>query len=108
MIHAIRPRAIFGRCGFGAVLVSGVTLLGGATMGLAKDSAGRERHYGVIETRPEGRLGTWVIGQRSFVADSRTEFDETEGPLALGSCAKVDIRNGRVHEIDSEPLSDCR
>ena len=55
-----------------------------------------------------GRIGTWVIGGRSVTADRATEFDETEGRLAVGRCAKIDIRNGRVHEIDSEPASDCR
>ena len=55
-----------------------------------------------------GRIGTWVFGGRSVTTDRATEFDETEGRLTVGRCAKIDIRNGRVHEIDSEPASDCR
>jgi len=44
----------------------------------------------------------------SVTADRSTEFDEVEGRFAVGRCAKVDLRNGRVHEIDSGPASDCR
>lgn len=69
----------------------------------------RQRFYGIIESMPDKDLrGQWVIGGRTVTADSATEFDQEEGPLAVGACAKVDIRNGRVHEIDSEPLRDCR
>lgn len=69
----------------------------------------RSEFYGIVEERPQqGRQGVWTIGGHSFQADSRTEIDEADGPLAVGSCAKVEIRNGRVHEIDSEPLRDCR
>ena len=69
----------------------------------------RREVYGLIDSRPEtGLVGAWVIGGQTFKADSRTEFDEKEGPLQVGNCAKVDIRNGHVHEIDSEPMSDCR
>lgn len=73
------------------------------------DSGGRERFYGIIESMPAGGLhGTWVIGGRTLTTSAGTEFDQTEGPLAVNNCAKVDIRGGRVHEIDSEPMRDCR
>jgi hypothetical protein len=68
----------------------------------------REDSYGVIESRPNtGGVGRWVIGGRSYDADSSTEFHQEAGPLAAGSCAKVSVRNGRVHEIESERMSDC-
>lgn len=68
----------------------------------------RIRYRGIVESRPaQGTIGEWVIGGRSFHATPRTEIDQSEGVLAIGSCAKVDIRNGQVHEIDSEPLRDC-
>lgn len=73
------------------------------------DDGNRSEFYGIVEERPENSLrGTWVIGGRTFTADAGTEFDQSEGPLRVGSCAKVEVRNGRVHEIDSEPLRDCR
>jgi hypothetical protein len=69
----------------------------------------RDEFYGIVQARPQNGLqGEWVISERTFIADKRTEFDETEGFLSLGSCAKVHIRNGRIHEIDSEPIQDCQ
>ncbi len=65
--------------------------------------------YGIVQARPDnGRQGEWVIGGRTFIAGQATEFDESEGVLSVGSCVKVHVRNGRVHEIDSEPIQDCR
>jgi hypothetical protein len=48
------------------------------------------------------------IGGFAVTTNPATRFDQLDGPLAVGGCAKVDIRNGLVHEIDSEPLEDCR
>ncbi len=69
----------------------------------------RLRFYGIIESRPvNGLHGQWVVGGRAVTTHPGTEFDQAEGALLVGNCAKVDIRNGRVHEIDSEPFHDCR
>lgn len=67
---------------------------------------------GWVESRPSGtNVGTWVVGSRAFQADSSTEFNQEEGPLVVGACAKVKYQtaNGvdRAVEIDSEPASDC-
>ena len=69
-----------------------------------------EDHHGSagrITAVPEGRVGTWVIGGQAFQSDRSTELDESDGPLVVGACAHVDLRGGRVHEIDSEPASHC-
>ena len=69
----------------------------------------RFEFYGIVQERPQdGQQGVWVIGGRTFIADQQTEFDENEGNLSLDGCAKVHVRNGRVHEIDSEPMHDCQ
>lgn len=69
----------------------------------------RSEFYGVVQSLPEkGLRGVWVIAGRSVKADAGTEFDQVEGKLAVGRCVKVHIRNGRVHEIDSEPMRNCR
>lgn len=76
--------------------------------GLAKDNdRDRVRFYGWVESMPAGLHGTWIIGGQPVTTNPRTEFDQAEGPLMVGGCAKVDIRGGMVHEIDSEPASDC-
>jgi hypothetical protein len=69
----------------------------------------RVRYYGIIESKPtQGLHGDWVIGGRTVTTSPGTEFDQSEGALAIGGCAKVDFRNGRVHEIDTEPMRDCK
>ena len=77
----------------------------------AKDTPGTQAHRGLITSRPAGQTGTWVVGGRTFVADSNTEFDTAEGPLNVGACAKVRyFLSGTADvadEIDSEPASDC-
>ena len=83
-----------------------------ADMAVAKGGGGDESRfelYGIVQERPQnGQQGEWVIGGRTFIADQETEFEEIKGHLSVGSCAKVHVRNGRVHEIDSEPMQDCQ
>ncbi|BDD86524.1 hypothetical protein [Desulfofustis limnaeus] len=75
----------------------------------SEDEQHRTEYRGIIEKRPDSTLhGEWIIGNRLFTTSPTTEFDQDEGPLAIGTCAEVDLRNGSVHEIDSEPMSDCR
>lgn len=69
----------------------------------------RARYYGIVESMPTpGFHGDWVIGGRTVSTGPQTQFDQREGALGIGVCAKVDFRNGRVHEIDSEPMRNCR
>ena len=92
-------------------ITAGLLMILMSDLAIARRGGGDENHYefyGIVQVRPHNvRQGEWVIGGRTFIADQGTEFDETEGPLSIGSCAKVHIRNGRVHEIDSEPIQDC-
>jgi hypothetical protein len=64
--------------------------------------------YGIVQRRPAGKVGTWIIGGRSFDVTSDTELDEDDGPLRVGVCAEVDIDDDRVDEIESEPATKCR
>jgi hypothetical protein len=93
------------------VLMAGFLLASTMDTALAKRGGdeSRSEFYGIVQVQPQnGRQGEWVIGGQVFMVDSGTEFDEAEGPLEVGSCAKVKIRKGRIHEIDSEPMKDCR
>jgi hypothetical protein len=63
--------------------------------------------YGIIESRPDGKIGTWVVGGRSVETTESTDLDEDNGPLKVGSCAEVDIDEGKVEDIESEPLNKC-
>ncbi|MEZ4681536.1 MAG: hypothetical protein R2932_45720 [Caldilineaceae bacterium] len=68
----------------------------------------RERFYGIVQAKPAALQGTWIIGGRTIKTVSSTQFRQVGGKLAVGVCAKVDIRNGKVHEIDREPMRNCR
>jgi hypothetical protein len=79
------------------------------TIGTAQAKAGDKITVGIITAKPaSGLRGTWVIGGKTFTATAKTEFDQVEGPLVIGACAKAKIRNGVLKEIDSEPMRDCR
>ena len=62
---------------------------------------------GIVQSRPEGKVGTWVVAGATLQVTEETKLDESEGPLVVGACAEVDISNGVVKEIESEKLSDC-
>lgn len=67
--------------------------------------------YGLVEQMPAGGpIGDWVIDGQAVVATAQTEFDETEGPIAVGVCVKVVLvsqGSTTAREIDSEPDDDC-
>lgn len=63
--------------------------------------------YGIIGSRPEGKVGVWTIGGRSIEVTERTDLDEDHGPLEIGARAEVDIDDGKVDEIESEPVKKC-
>ena len=112
MIFPINKRKRLGNKAIAVVITAGLSMSLIPGPALAKRSGGdeeRSEYYGLVQERPyDGQQGEWVIGGRTFIADQGTEFDEAEGPLREGSCAKVQMRNGRVHEIDSEPMHDCQ
>lgn len=66
-----------------------------------------EDFYGIIESRPAGKVGTWVVGGRSVEVTETVKLDDDEGPLTVGACVEVDIDNGIVEEIESEPPRKC-
>lgn len=79
-----------------------LTVFSGVEAAVADDD-----FYGIVQSRPEGKVGTWMIGGRSFEVNHETELDEDDGPLRVGVCAEVDIDDGRVDEIESEPTRKC-
>lgn len=64
--------------------------------------------YGVVEVRPSGTAGSWVIGGRTFTATERTRLDTDDGPIRVGTCVSVDFEGSRAIEIESEPARECR
>jgi hypothetical protein len=64
--------------------------------------------YGIVETRPVGTAGTWVVGGRTVTATEDTELDDDhETSFAAGTCVQVEMEDGLVEEIESESPSKC-
>ena len=112
MSHSVNEPRIFRAMMIALVFMIAPAIFVATDTVLAKGSSDKENRsefYGIVQMRPEkGSQGTWVIGSRAFTADAGTEFAQSEGQLTVGSCAKVHVRNGRVHEIDSEPMRNCQ
>jgi hypothetical protein len=110
MSHSVNEPRIFSALIISLIFTIALSLFIATDTVLAKGSDdNRSDFYGIIQERPEKQLqGTWVIAGRTFTADAGTEFDQSEGQLTVGSCAKVHVRNDRVHEIDSEPIRNCQ
>ncbi len=81
----------------------------GATPGIPDGV--RQVFRGVLNSRPDGKVGTWVVGGKAFTAVDATELDIVEGALNTGACVKVRFVTNRgidvALEIDSEPAGDC-
>jgi hypothetical protein len=66
-----------------------------------------EEFHGIVEKRPDGPAGTWIIGGREVAVTERTKLDEEDGPLTVGACAEVEYEGGVVKEIESEEPAKC-
>jgi hypothetical protein len=63
--------------------------------------------YGVIESRPEGKVGKWTVGGRTLDVTDKTDIDQDHGALLKGTCVEVEIDDEVVEEIESEPPDKC-
>src|SRR5690606_12944776 len=50
-----------------------------------------EEFYGILESRPEGKVGNWVIGGRQVAVTEKTKLEEDDGPLVVGACVEVEF-----------------
>lgn len=66
-----------------------------------------DEFYGKIESRPESKVGTWVIGGRQAVVTDNTPLEEDDGPLAVGACVEVEYEGNAVEKIESEEKYKC-
>ena len=63
--------------------------------------------YGKIESRPDGKVGQWMIGGKAVNATAETELDEDNGVHKVGACVEVEIEDGIVEEIETENMMKC-
>lgn len=63
--------------------------------------------YGKVETRPDAKVGSWVIDGRNLDVTAAAELEEEAGPLVAGACVKVEIEKGIVEEIETVKMDKC-
>ena len=91
-----------------ALLILSLTPTTQAKNGNDGGNGNRSVFKGIVQSKPaNGLRGVWRIAGQTVRTHAGTQFNQLDGALAVGSCAKVKIRNGKVHEIDSEPAFDC-
>ena len=65
-------------------------------------------YTGVLDHRPEGKDGMWVIDGKSFSVTDEVELDEDHGPIAVGTCVELEMDDGDVEEIESTEIGKCQ
>ena len=65
-------------------------------------------YTGILEHRPEGKDGMWVIDGKSFSVSEDVELDEDHGPISVGACVGLEMEEGDVKEIESEKMDKCQ
>jgi len=65
-------------------------------------------YTGVLDHRPEGKDGMWVIDGKSFSVTDEVELDEDHGPITVGACVELEMDDGDVKEIESAEMEKCQ
>jgi len=65
-------------------------------------------YYGILDHRPEGKDGMWVIDGKSFSVTDEVELDEDHGPIAVGACVELEMDEDDVKEIESAEMHKCQ
>lgn len=66
-----------------------------------------EEFYGTVESRPTENPGIWVISGQQVEVTDKTEIENDNGPLVVGSCVEVEHKKGVAKEIESAKPSRC-
>ena len=65
-------------------------------------------YTGILDHRPEGKDGMWVIDGKSFSVTDEVDLDEDHGPIIAGACVELEMEDGEVREIESEEMEKCQ
>ena len=65
-------------------------------------------YTGILDHRPEGKDGMWVIDGKSFSVTDEVELDEDHGPIAVGACVELEMEEGDVKEIETAEMDKCQ
>jgi hypothetical protein len=77
--------------------------------GLSASCSGDKAEFtGILDHRPEGKDGMWVISGQSFSVSEEVELEEDHGPLTAGACVELEMEDGDVKEIESKKMEKCQ
>jgi len=74
----------------------------------ASCSDNEAEYTGILDHRPEGKDGMWVIDGKSFSVTDVVDLDEDHGPIIAGACVELEMEDGEVREIESEEMDKCQ
>ena len=64
-------------------------------------------HKGILENRPVGKVGVWVIDGQPYAVSKKAELNEEKGPLGIGACVEIELDGKVVKEIETEDPDEC-
>jgi hypothetical protein len=84
-----------------AILILGITA---SLAGCGKDEI---EYRGILQNRPVGVAGVWVIDGVPYRANYNTAVEPKNGPLGIGACVGIAMSGGIVTQIESENPDAC-
>jgi hypothetical protein len=64
-------------------------------------------YRGILENRPVGKVGVWVIDGQPYAVSKKAELDEENGPLGIGACVEIELDGKIVKEIETKEPDEC-
>lgn len=64
-------------------------------------------YKGILQNRPVGKVGVWVIDGQPYRVSKHAELDDEDGPLGIGACVEVELDGKVVKKIETEDPEDC-
>ena len=83
-------------------------LLLSITASLAACGKDEIEYRGILQNRPVGTAGVWVIDDVPYHANFKTIVEQEHGPLGIGACVGIAMTRGIVRRIESENPDTCR
>jgi hypothetical protein len=65
-------------------------------------------YRGILQNRPVGTAGVWVIDDVPYRANYKTILTQERGLLGIGTCVGIAMSRGIVTEIESENPDSCK
>jgi hypothetical protein len=96
---------------FALLVAMGLALFGLTAVAQASGGDDDFRVYGRVNAMPDnGLIGAWVISGTAYVTTATTNFEQENGPFAVGTCVKANLAaadSTEIVKLQTEPDGDC-